>query len=173
VRPNDRPRRDAYIKKVSDKKRWINKADDLLRAASLLEPEVECIYRTWSPDAQLPDPAIREGVLEVYFMLVGYAFENLLKGVHVRRLTRGQKGNLISQAELPGLLKKHDVLWLAKQLKLDLNSLEVDLLKRLKEVIVWRGRYPVPTSHSEILPFRSGTNDLTLAKGLVAKFRRL
>ena len=34
-------------------------------------------------------------------MLVGCAFENLLKGVYVRQLTRGQKGNRISMPELP------------------------------------------------------------------------
>jgi hypothetical protein len=160
---------------------WIDKAEDLLHAASFLEPEVEKIYRSWKkqlgisnavPNGQSTETPIREGVVEVYFMLVGCAFENLLKGALVRRLTRGKKGNLISEPELPGPLKTHDVLSLAQELKVKLLSRrEVDLLKRLEEIILWRGRYPVPTAYSHIAPFKSATSDLTIAKGLVAKFK--
>jgi len=165
-RPTDRPYRETYIIRASDKKTWIDKAEDLLHAASFLEPEVEKIYRSWKtrvnllPNDQLSDtPIIREGIVEVYLMLVGCAFENLLKGVLVRRLTRGKKGNRISEPELPQPLKTHDVLSLAKELKLKLLSRqEVDLLKRLEEIIVWRGRYPVPKTYSAIRRFRLGTS---------------
>jgi hypothetical protein len=181
IRPTDRPYREAYIKRASDKRTWISKADDLLHAASFLEPEVEKIYRSWKRQVNLlpnnqptETPINREGIVEVYLMLVGCAFENLLKGALVWRLTRGKKGNRISEPELPGPLKTHDVLSLAEELKLKLLSRrEVDLLKRLKEIIVWRGRYPVPTEYSQIVPFQKGTSDLTIAKGLVAKFKRL
>ena len=117
-------------------------------------------------------PVLREGVVEVYSMLVGCAFENLLKGVHVRRFARGHKGNRISKPELPKLLETHDVFSLAEGLSLHLNSLEADLPKRLKEIIVWRGGYPVPTTYTDIRPFKMGTNDLKIAKGLAAKFLR-
>jgi hypothetical protein len=46
VRPTDRSKRDAYIQRASDKKQWIEKAEDLLSAASFLKPEVEKIYRS-------------------------------------------------------------------------------------------------------------------------------
>jgi hypothetical protein len=173
MRPTDRTHRENYITRASKKKKWFDKAEDLLHAAYLLEPDVEAIYQSWRQDGQVQDtPVLREGVVEVYLMLVGCAFENLLKGVHVRRFARGHKGNRISKPELPKLLKTHDVFSLAEGLSLHLNSLEADLLKRLKEIIVWRGRYPVPTTYTDIRPFQMGTNDLRIAKGLAAKFRR-
>jgi hypothetical protein len=138
------------MERASNKKQWIAKADDLLAAASILKPEVAKIYRSQKEElgisSPLPDdqstetPITRKGIVEVYMMLVGCAFENLLKGVYVRQLTRGQKGNRILTPELPKKLIGHDLVWLVQQLGLeeDLTSLQINLLKRLKETVVWR-----------------------------------
>lgn len=42
-------------------------------------------------------------------------------------------------------------MWFAQNLGLDkdLTSQQTDLLKRLEETIVWRGRYPVPKPHNK------------------------
>ena len=162
------------MERASNKKQWIAKADDLLAAASILKPEVEKHYRSWKNES-IETPITRDGIVEVYMMLVGCAFENLLKGVYVRQLTRGQKGNRILTPELPKALIGHDLMWLVQQLGLeeDLTSLQINLLKRLKETIVWRGRYPVPTKHTEMITkFRKSTNDLATVEGLVAKFKK-
>jgi hypothetical protein len=182
VRPTDRPQRDAYMQRASNKKNWVDKAHDLLQAASFLKPLVEKIYRSWKKEqgisSELPDgqstqtPITRQGIVEVYMMLVGCAFENLLKGAYVRRLTRGQKENRILEPELAEQLKTHNVLSLAQKLQLDLNPLEINLLKRLKETIVWRGRYPVPIEHTQITTFMRYTNDLATVEGLVAKLKK-
>ena len=59
ARPTDRPKRDAYIGRASSKKNWIEKAEDLLSAASFLKPEVEKLYRSWKKrfgiSSELPD----------------------------------------------------------------------------------------------------------------------
>ena len=124
--------------KASNKKYWIAKADDLLAAASILKPEVEKLYRSWGEeeDAQSTEtPLTRQGVVEVYMMLVGCAFENLLKGVYVRQFTRGKKGNLIPTPKLPKELNGHNLVWFAQELQLHLNSLQTNLLERLEETI--------------------------------------
>jgi hypothetical protein len=178
-RRKDRTYREIYITRVSDKKNWVSKAEDLLHAASFLESQVEKIYRSWKMQANLlpsdrPTETIREGIVEVYWMLVGCAFENLLKGALVRRLARGKKGNRISEPKLPKELNTHDVRSLVEELKLKfLTRQEVDLLKRVEEIIAWRGRYPVPTTYTAIRAFRLGTRDLATAKRLVDRFRRL
>ena len=87
-------------------------------------------------------------------MLAGYAFENLLKGVYV-----GRKGNQISETQLPEELDTHNLVLLAQKLGLDLTSREIDLLNRLKATVVWRGRYPVPKNHTQIIAFEKKTTD--------------
>jgi hypothetical protein len=76
----------------------------------------------------------RPGLVEVYWMLVGCAFENLLKGVLVRQLTRGKKGNRISEPELPENLRTHDILSLMEMLnlKVSLSRQERDLPKPIE-----------------------------------------
>ena len=184
MRPTDRSKRDAYIKKASNKKAWIAKADDLLAAASILKPEVEKIYRSQKeklgisselPDGQPTDTSLmREGIVEVYMMLVGCAFENLLKGVYVRQLTRGKKGNLILTPKLPKELAVHNLVWFAQKLTLDLSSQQINVLERLEETIVWRGRYPVPIEHTKLITkFMTYTGDLATVAGLIAKLKKL
>ena len=63
MRPTDRPKRDAYMEKASNKKAWIAKADDLLAAASILKPEVEKHYRSWKEESA-ETPLMREGIVE-------------------------------------------------------------------------------------------------------------
>ena len=48
---------------------------------------------------------------------------------------------------------------LAQKLGLDLTSREIDLLNRLKATVVWRGRYPVPKNHTQIIAFEKKTTD--------------
>jgi hypothetical protein len=99
----DKKLQDLYVRRASDKERWVDKAEDLLHAASFLKPEVEKVYRSWKQhlgisdtlsDGEPPEtPVIRDGVVEVYFMLLGYAFENLLKGILVRRIAAEARGS--------------------------------------------------------------------------------
>jgi hypothetical protein len=178
--PTDKKRQDLYTRRTSSKTSWIDKADDLLHAASFLEPAVEKAYRSWKKQLGISDalsqgdptetPVIRDGIVEVYFMLVGYAFENLLKGLLVRRIAR-EKGGAAFKAKLPKSIQTHNVFCLAEELSIQLQPREAGLLMRLEEIIVWRGRYPAPTEYSDLIPFRMDTNDLAVAKVLGGKIR--
>ena len=64
---------------------WKKRADELLAVARLLEPQIHDIWtrmREWSSDPASVRPPRRD-VFGVYLMLVGFAVENLLKGVLV------------------------------------------------------------------------------------------
>jgi hypothetical protein len=77
--------------------------------------------------------------------------------------------------ELPRELNGHNLMWFVQQLGIeeDLTSLQKHLLKRLKETIVWRGRYPVPNKHTEMMTkFMTYTGDLATVEELVAKFKK-
>jgi hypothetical protein len=162
--------RKVYINRVSDKQQWFYKADGLLHAASFLKAEVQRFYDCLQrPPDQVDIQAISDDrLVEVYFMLVGCAFENLLKGVHIQRL----KTSPIKGPKLPPEIKTHNVLCLAQKLGMKLGKREEDLLKRL-EVVVARGRYPVPTDYSQIIPFGKKPDDLKIAESLLAKLKQL
>jgi hypothetical protein len=167
----ERLQRNTYIDRVSDKQQWFYKADGLLHAASFLKAEVQRFYDCLQrPPDQVDIQAIRDDrLVEVYFMLVGCAFENLLKGVHIQRL----KTTPIKGPKLPPEIKTHNVLCLAQKLGMKLGRREEDLLKRLEITVVWRARYPVPTDYSQIIPFVEKPDDLRIAESVLAKLRKL
>ena len=167
----DHLQRKAYIDRVSNKRQWFYKAEGLLHAAALLKSEVQrfydCLQRP--PDEVDIEEIKDDRLVEVYFMLVGCAFENLLKGIHIQRL----KATPIRGTRLPPEIKTHNVLCLAQKLGMKLSRREEDLLERLEVVVVWRGRYPVPTTHSQIVPFGKKPDDLRITESLLAKLKRL
>ena len=133
----ERLQRKTYIDRVSDEQQWFYKADGLLHAASFLKAEVQRFYDCLQrPPDQVDIQTIRDDrLVEVYFMLVGCAFENLLKGVHIQRL----KTTPIKGTKLPPEIKTHNVLCLAQKLGMKLDRREEDLLHRLEVVVIWRG----------------------------------
>lgn len=72
-------------------------------------------------------------------MLYGYAVENLLKGLYVLSKPRLTPGGL-------GSLKSHHLISLAQFCGLTLTNEESALLEKLREVVLWQGRYPLSTS---------------------------
>jgi hypothetical protein len=75
-KPTDKKLRDLYIRRASDKERWVDKAEDLLHAASFLKPEVEKVYRSWKKQLGISDalsdgeptetPVIRDGIARAF-----------------------------------------------------------------------------------------------------------
>jgi hypothetical protein len=96
-----------------------------------------------------------------YMLLVGLAFENLIKGICI-----GRDSSLIDQEKIErGILSRggHGIASGAKQI-LALESNELQLLKRVEEYLFWAGRYPLPLKssiyhNSEVQELRSGRSD--------------
>jgi hypothetical protein len=78
----------------------------------------------------------------VWAMLVGLAFENLLKGIIVGR----EKLQVRNDGALP--IKGHKLASLAKRAGFG-SADDLELFEYLSEFTVWRGRYSVPLSESE------------------------
>jgi hypothetical protein len=64
-------------------------------------------------------------------LLAGYAIENYAKARLVEQ-GRGWKDH------------GHDLPWLVRQAGIELNEPEDLLVQRLKQIVVWAGRYPTP-----------------------------
>ena len=89
-------------------------------------------------------------------LLAGFGFESLLKAILLRQMhcrqepltTVGKKG----QAFLVGSLKSHNLVALAQQANVSLDSTETRLLERLATIVTWAGRYPVSIGEEGLVP---------------------
>lgn len=147
----DRVTRSNYRLTFGFPSNWVRKANALFDAAWELE---DSVHQTWidisrwlQRDGAGPGPS--EGVVDIYFMLVGFGIENLFKA----RLTIDNRSDYEMQVReqgiLPKDLKSHDLVGLAARAGLRCDLSEEDLLRRLTRCSEWAGRYPIPTKWSD------------------------
>ena len=109
----------------------------------------------------------------IAFLLFGYAFENVLKGLIVHRLNTEGK-TVVEGGKLKHVPKQHDLVALARDAKLPLEADETDLLIRLKAYVVWAGRYPIMLDASayirtQLVTSQHSSTDWPLAQRLFNK----
>jgi len=116
------------------------------------------------------------GVVSSTLLLLGLAFENLIKGVYVAR-----NPTLVDRTRLDRSLWKadggHGITDFAKAL-MKLAPEEEELLDRLQEYVVWAGRFPIPTKsgryHQNLSPVNKhqfSTADFEVADRLFEKLK--
>lgn len=136
-----------FLRALEDPESWFDHAERLLDAANLVRPDVE---RFWDAFVRsLRDEAVqlpRRNFGGVYFMLVAYAIENLLKGALVRKHRSSLCEEVERTGRIPGRLKSHDLWNLSQSIAFVPQPQDEDLLRRLAKAAVWVGRYPAPTS---------------------------
>ena len=138
-----------FSERLTDTKLWIEKADELISAANLLEPEV---LKYWS-EIKIENNRIvsipnRKNVQEAYFLLIAYALENFLKALLIHQNQKTLKGRLLQK--LPGYLNKHDLVQLASKIRFKIDVFEEEFLRRLSRFSVWAARYPVPVDSNAL-----------------------
>ncbi len=145
-----------YASKVSSPEAWIAVARELMAAASALEGPVEAGWEAmrarFGRGEKLKIPPNMHGV---YFVLVGYAVENLAKAIIVARDTTGTRQQTVAAEKIPARLKTHNLFGLLRDIDFPFEQGDEDLLRRLTRHTEWAGRYPVPVSfeaasHSEV-----------------------
>lgn len=95
--------------------------------------------------------------LAEFHMLLGLAFENLLKGfISLVRLENGQSPALPAECHV----HKLEALGLRPECaELALSTEEIAVLARLSPYIEWAGRYPIPKKASEMILVTSGNRE--------------
>ncbi len=147
---------------------WLEKAQGLRYCAGILKTHLLEVI-----DAP---PASRRvetlGVVNSTLLLLGLAFENLIKGVKI-----AENPNLVDRDRFDIKLWRrddggHGITTLAKSL-VTLTSDEEELLNRLQESILWAGRFPIPLtsgryhdSHSPVNKHQLSTADFDVADRL-------
>ena len=124
---------------------WVSKADDLLSAAALLEPQVKAVWsrRLSTPEKPVVE-SLRDGTIDVHLMLVGFAIESLLKAVVVREKQSELRKEVGTTGRCADRLRTHSLVRLAAIARLEVSLEEEGLLRKLSRATVWSGRYPVP-----------------------------
>jgi hypothetical protein len=118
---------------------WLDAAEKLLKVAYKLESERD----TNRKELIAPLNA------DVYYMLIGLALENYLKGAIVQRFLIS--GKTLDEDKLDSVLCKHDIATLFSDAGLKVqNKLHDSYLDYLTECVEWRGRYRLPTRAERI-----------------------
>jgi hypothetical protein len=154
---------------------WFRRANELIAAMDLLEPQIKHFWDfvgVGDPvvDRENSEAEPEHSFINVHMMLAGLAIENLCKGYLAGRLSPKQR-EAVEAGNLPEPLNKHLNLKLVERTGITLSNKEKDLVNRIEKAIWWRGRYPAPTSHREILPFSRWQDDTGRIKTFLQKLR--
>ena len=134
---------------------WLATARKLKKAADLLlinfETEQVKFNEEFEEDCDTDLPRPDDTVVT---MLLGFAVENLLKGLLVSTLEHVEGVKDLS--ELPAELRRHELKPIAcvvkPQLHIEFSREELDLLDALTYVILWYGRYPSARNMDGLIP---------------------
>ncbi len=143
---------------------WAAQADLLKRAAEVLwaafyqdhQKLMERLNRAMPDPATIDTTDLRNlHIFHIYLLIAGYAIENLLKGIIVKK-------NLIPSlhqprpelpTKLPSYLNSHNLMDLLQQAGLRCKSDdEREFLRVLSDYTTWAGRYPAPKHWKDLRP---------------------
>lgn len=147
---------------LEDAQSWLAKARQLKMSASLIWPEFEIATKS----GQNHD-GVTERMLAfsgAYMLLMGFSFENLLKGIIMGR-------NPIDKMVV--LKAGHRIVQMADTV-ISLTSDERDLLERIEIYLNWAGRYQIPKNSQQYHKAQGRVSITTLDPGTVNQlFERL
>jgi len=161
-----------YIDALLNLWSWVEKADKLLEASKLLEPQLRAFWNVvltngkegrYNKGGEPPNipPSDLHGP---YFILVSYALENLFKAIIIQDRNDEISSQFFQTGRLPPLIKGHDLVRLSKEANIKMDINEEDILTRLSRQSKWKSRYPVPVELSDmqnILKYSNGKGYFT------------
>src|SRR5260370_20043586 len=171
----EKARSARFSQHVLSEEAWFRAANELVAAMELLEPHIKNFWECVGVGASVVDRKNSEAepehsLINVQMILAGLAIENLCKGHLAGRLSLKERED-VEAGVLPKSLKTHEILNLVARTEMTLSDIEKDLVKRIGKAIWWRGRYPSPTSHEEIVPFVQWDFDICRIKTFLHKLR--
>jgi hypothetical protein len=132
---------------------WLYSALDLIESAKLLVPKIQEVWENLREHSSNQNIALIPNYYTgPYFMLMGFATENILKAGLVLRNESELRFDFQQTRRFPKLLEGHDLVKLAKKMNFQTGTDEEDLLRRLSRNTVWAGRYPIPIDFRKIKP---------------------
>jgi hypothetical protein len=146
ISPESKQRQAMLAIGITDAERWLSRARGLVMAAEEVEPSVRRFWRGFQATkntARQLQLATGPSTHMAYFMLMGFAAENYLKGLLVAKDSKQIRQEAIKgKRHLVKALGGHDLVEVARKADLEISDSEEELLFRLTTNIEWFGRYP-------------------------------
>ena len=161
-----------YIDALLNLWSWVEKADELLEASKVLEPQLREYWNVvltnakegrYNKGGEPPNPP-PPNLHGPYFILVSYALENLFKALIIRDRSDEISSKFVQTGRLPSLINEHNLVILAERANIKMDIKEEDILTRLSRFSKWKSRYPVPVGLSgmrNILEYSNGKGYFT------------
>ena len=99
-------------------------------------------------------------LLEDYFLLIGYAIENLCKGILLAELPE----LVHNESRLDNLVITHELKQLVFDCGVDTSSDENEFLDYLEQCVTWKSKYPVPKFRRDY-PVHEELNNMQYSQG--------
>ena len=128
---------------------WLSFAEELMESAEVLWKQYDGSIRIETIHDKIEVLESREvsGISRPYFLLVGFAIENLLKGLIVF-----DDPTTITSGKIKRI-KTHKIINLIKEIsEINLSEDELEICKKIEEAIPYWGRYPIPLEAANITP---------------------
>ncbi|MDL4840334.1 HEPN domain-containing protein [Aquibacillus rhizosphaerae] len=128
---------------------WLSFAEELMHSAEILWKQNDGTIRSEITHDKIEVLESREvsGISRSYFLLVGFAIENLLKGLIVF-----DDPTTITSGKIKRI-KTHKITNLIKEIsEINLSEEELEICKKIEEAIPYWGRYPIPLEAANISP---------------------
>jgi len=118
-----------YLEQLLNPRVWVNKADEMLEASKVLEPQLrqywsvvmtrekERKYKRGKEYPYTPPPNLHGP----YFILVSYGLENLFKAIIVREQGDEIRSEFAQKGKLPSLIKGHNLVELSKKANIEMD----------------------------------------------------
>ncbi len=127
---------DNFAQKAADYKMWARSAYRLLLSAKQIENKKLKLSKY--------NHRLSFYLEDIYFMLCGFAIENLLKAAIVKSNPQHIRDEAIRDKKLPKILNGHRLNILAQKASISFSVEQIELLQRIEDILVWAGRYPLP-----------------------------
>ena len=148
-----------FSEQIKDTDLWSQKSESLFHVASLLRDQLETHWsKILESKGKVLGPPGMGDLQATYFMIVGFAIENLCKGELIRKNSEDLLNQMLKK--LPKYVSTHDLEFLLEKMKFPFDGDDDrELLARLTRCSIWAGRYPVPANSdgmANVREFESG-----------------
>ncbi len=132
-----------YYEMVSrDPFAWLVISERLKYSSEVIHEKLIELFKKYKDDHNYNDEENIVALWYSYYLLIGYSFENLIKGLSVE--------NNSDTKDFDDIIKKwnynsgHGITRIAQDNITDLTQNEISLLQKLETYIVWAGKYNLP-----------------------------
>jgi hypothetical protein len=132
-----------YYEMISrDPVSWLDISEKLKFSSEVIHEKLLGLIKIYKDDHNYNDEGNIVALWYSYYLLIGYSFENLIKGLSVE--------NNSTIDDFDDIIKKwnynsgHGITRIAQDNISDLTQNEISLLQKLETYIVWAGKYNLP-----------------------------